>query len=276
MNNELESIVKKVSYLTPSRYNSGRIVEYDLKAANISTLRNRNIISEEEYKRLSNLPKLEREKTIGLMIKKDPSIYTEIQKGIIDAKLLLVRNNNLIIPRNIMRVANDAIYINTGIDLQNIKFNDYIEFRQKSQFNCMMIIEKICVFVEFLQDGNLNVDIKGVGENCLALHQEYMTNIIVSVINFLERFGVEVAIDYLVNFTEQYLNLSLPIGYYREYNSECSYRIKQNIFSNYGATFVLSDLYEFNDKRMLDINFNYSIIREIYSILLSIYQRQRR
>ena len=133
----IEEIMMKQNYLHPSRYISGRIVEYDIKSANISTLRMQNIISEEDYIRLSNMPKINREIEIGLMIKNDKEVYNYIQKGIKSAKLALAKANSIDI-ESICRIANDAVYINSVSNLQRTKFGDYIEFKQKSEFNIML------------------------------------------------------------------------------------------------------------------------------------------
>ena len=167
----IEEIMMKQNYLHPSRYISGRIVEYDIKSANISTLRMQNIISEEDYIRLSNMPKINREIEIGLMIKNDKEIYNYIQKGIKSAKLALAKANSIDI-ESICRIANDAVYINSVSNLQRTKFGDYIEFKQKSEFNIMLTLLNVIIFCKFMDDGNIDVDIKGIGDN-MALHQNY-------------------------------------------------------------------------------------------------------
>ena len=108
---------KKLNYLSPLRYVSGRIVEYDIKAANISVLRDKEIISEADYIMLSSMPKNLREREIGLMEKNNPSLYNKIADGITEAKLSLIRFNK-IEDNQILRIANDAIYVNTPIDLK--------------------------------------------------------------------------------------------------------------------------------------------------------------
>ena len=55
MDNELIQAISATKYLTPSRYVSGRIVEYDIKSANISVLREYNIITQEDYDLQSEL-----------------------------------------------------------------------------------------------------------------------------------------------------------------------------------------------------------------------------
>ena len=64
------------------------ITEYDLRKANISALRYYNIINDEDYNILLSMPKKVRELNIGMMIKKDISVFKHIKNGIIKAKEL--------------------------------------------------------------------------------------------------------------------------------------------------------------------------------------------
>lgn len=272
MKNPAIDIAKSVNYLAPSRLISGRIVEYDIKAANISCLKQTGYISEEDYNYLSSLPKKEREIEIGLRIKQDPKVYTNIQKGIKWAKEQLIVSNN-IQEDQIVRVANDAIYINTLADLPILKFGEYIQFVPKSISTIYINLNKTIVLLNFHQNGNISVDVKGISDNYIPLHENYIINAIVTCIVYIERSSVQEAIYYLSELCQQYVSYQLPIGYYREFNSFSCYRIK-NIFGQYnpfnGDTFGADNLNE-ADKYSLDINYNYSVLRELWSILLEIY-----
>lgn len=275
-NNELDSILSSNNYLTPSRYISGRIVEYDIKSANISTLRELNVISDEQYVRLSKLPKNDREIEIGLMIRQDESIYQNIQKGIKSAKLALGKANN-INPFSIVRIANDAVYINSNIDLQYTKFGNYIEFKQKSIYNIMLVLDKLIIFLSFLPNGSFDIDVKGISQEKLILHENYMLNLICSIIVLKERTGTLSAINYLSNICENYLHYNLPVQYYREFNSDSLYRINYSIptisesISFYPSIMDISE----NDKHCIDINYNYFLLRELWSILIEFYDMKR-
>lgn len=270
---DINEIMVKQNYLHPSRYISGRIVEYDIKSANISTLRMQNIISEEDYIRLSNMPKMNREIEIGLMIKNDKEIYNYIQKGIKSAKLALAKANNIEVD-SICRIANDAVYINSVSNLQRTKFGQYIEFKQKSEFNIMVTILNVIIFCKFMNNGDIDIDVKGIGDN-VSLHQEYMINAIASTIVILERSGVIEAINCLSRLCEQYVSLQLPVGYYRTFNSDSVYVTRyNNTYYLYDTGFGIKDCTQ-NDVQSLDINYNYSILRELWSILIDIYNIRR-
>lgn len=270
--NEAVKISQNMNYLSPYRYISGRILEYDIKAANISCLRQGNFITEEDYQYLSHLPKQQREIEIGLRIKQDPKVYTNIQKGIKWAKKQLVEANN-IDSESIIRIANDAIYINSTIDLPYLKFGNYIQFVPKSTSHIYLNINKTIILLQFDNQGQIHVDVKGIGDDKIPLHENYMINAIVTTIAYLERAGIKEAVSFLSEFCMHYVRYELPIGYYREFNSLSSYRMK-HMFGPYdpfnGDSFGADNLEE-SAKFSLDINYNYSVLRELWSILLEIY-----
>lgn len=269
MDNSLKEIICKQNYLSPIRYISGRIIEYDIKSANISILRSKNIISQEDYEYLYSLPKYIREKEIGLREKEDPSLYTSIQTGIKESKCDLI-DFNQINESQIVRIANDAVYINSNINLQYTKFGDYIEFKQKSNYNVYCNLLGIIIFCKFESDGNIHIDIKGLGNNYI-LHQNFMVYTIVSTITLLERSGILDAIDYLSEICESYVKRELPVGYYREFNSESLYKTS---YMTLNMAYGLTDISE-EQKFDIDINYNYTILRELWSILFEIYNLRK-
>jgi hypothetical protein len=278
---DIKQIINRSNYLTPSRYISGRIVEYDIKSANISVLRDSNIITQEDYDRLSILPKLEREREIGIREKLDPTLYKSIQEGICEARNKLASFNELN-DTSIIRIANDAVYINSNNNLKYLKFGNYIEFRPKSEYNVYCNLKGIIIFCKFEDDGNIHIDIKGLG-NSISYHQNYMIYTIMSTITLLERSGVEDSIDYISDICKRYLTLELPIEYYREFNNDSIYRFKHEFALHDDGkvktfNFGISDfsILDNSYKQCLDINYNYTILRELWSIIFEIYTIRKR
>ena len=252
------------------RYISGRIVEYDIKAANISVLRDRNIISEADYIMLSSMPKNIREKEVGLMELRNPTLYDKIKEGIKDAKESFI-SFNAIDDSQILRVANDAIYVNSPNDMKYTKLGKYIEFKPKSIFNSFLNINGIVVLVQFMPDGNIHADVKGLGKNS-EIHKNFMVYSIVSSIVMLERSSIEDAIGYISNLCERYLKRELPIEYYREFNPDSLY--KARYVGRGGMIYGMTSAKD-QDRNNIDISYNYNILREVWSILLEIYTMRR-
>ena len=87
---------RSLNYKTQYKYFINTFIrEYDLSKANINALLYTKRISVEDHKTYLAMDRNERETKIGLWIKKDKSVYKDIQKGIIEAKRRLVFANNI-------------------------------------------------------------------------------------------------------------------------------------------------------------------------------------
>lgn len=260
MNNELAKLAESMNYISPMRYISGRITEYDISSANITMLRKYNKISEDYYCYLSKLPKYNREVEIGLLIQSDRSYYDIIRDGIIEAKKMLFMSNNIDM-NNIVRIANDAVYINSSNDLTYTEF-DTVVFKKKSQHNCMLRLDKLIFFLSFNYNTDyINIDIKGLNDNAINLHSNYLINSIVEAIYILERSTIDEALKCVQQLYENYIHLRLPKEYYRELTPESLYHYKD-------SKFYLMDIDTIDH---IDINHNLYLIRELYSIILEKY-----
>lgn len=247
------------------------IWEYDIKQANISALRAFDRIDEDNYHRLSLVPKMQREIEIGKMIRDDKSIGDIIKRGISEAKRELIRllsDTNKSI--EILRIANDAIYfinpysptIETDIHV-TISTGNKILFKQKSQYN-YYINFKVNNILVFIYNGSYAyyVDVKGISDDKLELHREYFMGFICHIVTTYEKAGKSYTILEFNKFYESYLKRQLPIEYYREFNSSSCYRINTS-----KEVFLLSSPPP--DINVVDINFNLRLLRILYSYLLS-------
>lgn len=255
MNEAIEGLINSTTYETPVRYISGRITEYDIKSANITMLHKYGKISDRYYKYLSALPKFDREKEIGLLIRNDYSYYDCIKNGISEAKRMLFESNNIQFD-SVVRIANDAVYVNSSVDLQYTIF-DNVVFKQKSIYQVMMKLSDLIIFFRYNIDGDYDLDVIGINNDKLELHSA-MLSVIANVIHLLERVSPKDAIQYIDEFYIDYINFNLPKEFYRELNAISMYRY------NY-TKFYLSDIQDVHD---IDINYNLYLLRELYAIAL--------
>lgn len=250
------NLFDRTNYVIDRRYIAGRITEYDIKSANISVLKQYNAIDDATYMYLSSISKREREIHIGKLIKSDRQYQDIISKGIKEAKNKLATSNN-IREDEVVRIANDAIYVNRSYDLQNTTFG-YITFKKKAIYASMLKLLNIIIFSSYI-DGNIDIDVKGLGHNA-EYHQDYMLNMIANAIYILDRVGTKEAIEYVKDFYINYTNLNLDKEYYRELNSTSLFRLKY-------TDYLMPDI---KDKNDIDINYNLYIIRELMSILFEV------
>lgn len=263
MDKNLLPLLDQISYLHPSRYVSGRIVEYDIKSANITMLHKYGKIDDKYFYYLYNLPKRDREIEVGNMIKTDPSIYDIIKNGIREAKIKLFDSNDIHL-FDIVRIANDAVYINKSYNLKNIVFDD-VEFKIKSISSVMIKLNNLIIF--YYNDNNgTNIDIKGMSEQTMLLHYDYLLNDIAQIIFLVEKVSIDEALWYFNALYDNYINLRLPKEYYRCFDSKSLYKHNK-------ANFYLSNIDNIKD---IDINYNLVLLRELWSILLELYNIKKK
>lgn len=258
MDQNIVPLLDQTSYLHPSRYISGRIVEYDIKSANITMLHKYKKINDQYFYYLSNLPKIDREKEIGNMIRVDSSVYDTIKYGIREAKVRLFNANDIKLSE-IVRIANDAVYINRSYDLKNIVFDDVI-FRIKSVNSVMMKLNSLIIFF-YCDYDEFNIDIKGMSDEIMELHKDYLLSDLAQIIFLIEKVSIEEAMNYFNTLYDNYINMKLPKEYYRCFDSASLYKHNK-------VNFYLSNIENIED---IDINYNLILLRELWSILLEQY-----
>lgn len=253
----LKKILMSKNY-AGQRYTSGRIVEYDISKCNISMLRKYGAIDNDSFTFLLGLPKFAREKEIGLMEIYNPKLYEIIDNGTVEAKLKLAELNNIQI-NEIVRIANDAIYVNRFTDLPYTKLDNFVEFKMKSICSVVLFITNN-ISIYYNRDnsnGQISLDIKGLGNNAI-LHQNHFSSFLATVITLLEYSSIEDCTKFITEFYNDYINKRLDINFYREFNPESMFSIKN-------SGYYLSQV---DSLDLVDIKFNMNIIREIWGIIL--------
>lgn len=263
MNDELMKFVSQQKYISEIPFIFGRnIFEYDIKQANIHALLAANKISLEEFRYLSLAPKQIREIEIGNRIKDNPELYQDIQRVICEAKYWFMSLNE-IQPNQILRIANDSLYVQTPINNYSpiVRVNEVtIEFVMKNHFmNYMKFTNQILFFCNTSGD-YWNIDLKGIKQSNHVLHQEFIS-LICNIVDARNNGGKEIAISEFNKIYNAYVSYQLPISCYREMNSDSLYKIKgQNGFSISGSDSLKPE--------QVDYSFNLMILRIIYSYLL--------
>ena len=263
MNEDLMKFVSQQKYLSEVPFIFGRsIFEYDIKQANIHALLAAGKISFEEFRYLSLAPKQIREIEIGNRIKADPELYQDIQKVICQAKYEFMHKNG-IQPVQILRIANDSLYVQTPINnYENIvTINEVpIEFVMKNHFmNYMKLTDHILFFCNTFGD-YWNIDIKGIKQSRQGLHQDFISQLC-NIVDARNNGGKDIAISEFNKIYNAYITYSLPISCYREMNSDSMFKIKgENGFSISGSDSLKAE--------QIDYSFNLMILRTVYSYLL--------
>lgn len=268
MNTE-SSLWNLLNYKTSAKYLINTYIrEYDLSKANINALLYTNRISQDEYNRFLNMDKRNREVSIGLMIKNDRSIYKDIQKGIIEAKRRLFLKNS-IDSFEVVSIKNDAVFIH-GRALQFTQFPPF-DFKVKNEYTIYLQLQELEVYYgdnidQYTGEILTNLDVKGIGDNTLLVHQNGMLELICEVCYRLQREKIEDTMSWIIQIYDKFINRQLPKEYYRNFDNNSMYKIH---------TFTrVASLVDIDDSMIqyLDINRNLLILRDLVSIISDIYR----
>lgn len=242
------NLYKKDSYTTaniPFLFNS-TIIEYDMKDAGYSLIREFKQLPEHTIERLGKLPKDMRKKQIGVLERDDKDFKEVHKQSFVDARELFFISNN-IEDGDIISIKKDAIFVTKECD--ETKLSNYIEFRPKHKYTSflnLMLKKRIEVYYNPEE-----TDVKGISDDKLLWHQNYMLKFISSFIKRMENDREVDVIEYTKRFIDKYKGRKLEKEYYREFNADSLFRLKG------GETTLDVEDYDVWD---LDIHWNFKWI----------------
>jgi hypothetical protein len=254
-----------ISYLTNTF-----ITEYDISKANINVLYLKGVIDKPTYDYLYQSERMVRQKFVGMLQRDNKEVTKALQSGIIEAKKALFEAND-IQDHEILMILNDAVFV-INRQLQNTNFG-MIQFMPKNIYTSFYRVNTpICKMDMLYYYSNINkeeyLDIKGLSDNVLPLHENAFYQALKDIFYSVQIDGVEVAMRMLKDIYMQYINLQLPVEYYRKFDNESQYHFK--LFSRLSTGYTISQIDD-SIKPMLDITYNLQILLEIQKILVSLY-----
>ena len=262
---------RNINYKTPVKYYTNTYIrEYDLSKANINALLYQGRIDKSQYNIFYNMDKKQREITIGKMIAKDRTIYQDIQSGIKEAKRKLFLTND-IEDLDIVSIKNDAVFI-VGKYLKETEFPPFT-FIIKNEYNIFLQLQELEIYYSDSIDNNgydINIDVKGIGDNNLLLHQNGMLDLICEVCRRLQRESIDETMGYVSMMYNKFINRELGKEYYRNFDSFSMY-----IIPTFMQFVQVPDISE-DMKYAVDINRNLSIMRNLVGIISDIYRQKKR
>ena len=109
------------------------ITVYDIRAANISVLFDKGLLSPEVYSNLRTTAKIEREIYIGKLQGANPYISETLKEGIIEAKQKFFTANGLT-DNDILEIDNDAVYIIGSKQIPVQTVSPHVYFKKAEQY----------------------------------------------------------------------------------------------------------------------------------------------
>ena len=257
---------RRKTYLAPVPYLINHLIyDYDIRKANLNIFHAKGMIDEETYNLISTtFDRDQREVYFGLL-QKDKSISDAYGEALAEYREKFITSNN-IDDMHLLAVKNDAI---CTIDLpcDNCLFDNGVEFVLKNIYTSYFNINKLEIYYSLDQITDREIiDIKGIDDKLLQLHSGYMIDFLCTVFDSIQTCLTEDTLSLIIDFHNKYVKRELPIGYYRELNSDSCFRVS----SKNGRQSIWQTWSEDNIDA-LNIMTNLNIIRHLYGIVSNIY-----
>ena len=232
------------------------IREYDISKANINILFAKGVIDQELYNKLYSADRMVRQVYIGKMIKTDNMIQDILNEGVIEYKKKFFEANG-ITDSYIISIKNDAVFV-LNKNPQILSF-DNVKFVLKNTYTSFMRLNELEIYYGYTF-GNEVIDVKGIKDTDLDNFHMAFVNILVTFFNTIQRSGPKLALEYITNVINQYVNLELPIDYYRRFRSSNDYVIN-GITESYGISWLPDNI---ESRRSVGIGYNLHLLRTIH------------
>lgn len=228
------------------------IIEYDMKDAGFSLIKEFKILDKKTITRLEKLDKQRRHITIGVMEKDNKDLREGKKEAFKLARKFFFEANGLE-KGDIVSIKKDAIFTRKICTQQ--RFGDYINFRPKNNYSSYINIGKN---MEFYYNPT-QLDVKGLSDDNYKLHKDFMLKFVNQFISKMETEDPDTVIGFTKRFIDKYKWRKVDIGYYRTLDHRSMFMMNDDSGELYENYFE-------EDKWDIDITYNY------FTVLLKLIQ----
>ena len=165
LNKDIENIVSK------------EIIEYDIKSAGFNLIKRFKLLSDSQINYLESLNRESRHRAIGLIERDDKSLSEKLNKCFEKVRKEFFEAND-IDEDEILSIKKDAIFCLKRC--HNLQF-DNVEFVEKNVYTSYYYLAKNEFYV-----GNNTLDVKGISDDKLTLHRDYMVDFLFNIFKMFE------------------------------------------------------------------------------------------
>lgn len=179
------------------------IIEYDLKSANTSLCREYNLLPKEKVDKIADMPRDDRVKTIGKLMRKDSVFKEGLKAAFVDIRKRFFEANE-IQDGDILAIRKDAIFC-----LREVKQDTFghCKFSSKNRYSSFLRLDRLELYYspkgEFF-GGKATVDVKGINDDILIKHDEFMLEFFRTLFKHIESSPKSVQIHYVRRFIDKY------------------------------------------------------------------------
>lgn len=233
---------KDIQYLI-----SNEIIEYDMSNAGFNIIKYFKLLPESTIEYLDKLPKDKRTIRIGILERDDKELAKKMNDGFKKARKMFYEANDLT-DDDILSIKKDALFITKRC--HNLIF-DNIEFKEKNIYTSYYYFNKLEFYV-----GKSKIDVKGINNNTLKLHQDFMLDFLFKIFKMIETTDRRIVVKNLMEFIDYYKNRLLDVGYYRELNRDSLFRLNHMLSKRNNISIGSHEMDDVTlDK--IDISYNY-------------------
>lgn len=240
------------------------IIEYDLKSANVSLCREYNLLSKDKIDSIADMPKSDRVKTIGKLMRRDKEFTEKLKASFVDIRRRFFIENE-IMDGDILAIRKDAIFCLRRVHADTF---GHCYFDSKNTYTSFLRLDRLEFYYNPIgkhYGDKPRVDVKGINDENLMKHDAFMLEFFRSLFKHLETSNRATQIRFLKRFIDNYKNRRLEVGYYREFNQESVFHIidKEETYDDE----VFIPYVEKQKELVIDYNF-FNILLPIVKIML--------
>lgn len=239
------------------------ITEYDIRKANVSVMEAYGLAPKEVIDNIRSLPRLDRQRAVGLMIRDDKVFADKLEASFDDIIQKFLKENDLDLKADVTDIRRDAVYVIGKVPRVTQFFDGIIEFRPKGEYHAVVKLgPKLGFFFRTKEEPHVEVD--GFLRDDLIENQLILEKLRPGMIAFLEEaVGIiesshgekEKIYAYMRDFVHMYKARELDDEYYREFNRDAKFRV----FTGETDSTLFDSITE-DQVHMLDISFNFKNI----------------
>lgn len=214
-----------------------------MRSAGLSLIKEFKLLDENRIRYLEGLPKKRRDVQIGLYERKDKELAKQMKEHMKQMRKWFFEGNGLK-DEDILSIKNDALFVFKRC--HQTEFSENILFAEKNAYSSYYNINKL----EFYYGAD-RLHIKGINDELLIRHKEYMLEFLHDLFTMMERSPRKKVMKTLKDFAYYYKRRELHIGYYRELNAECMFRLEEKLSG------IPVGIVNLKDKDKLIIEYNY-------------------
>ena len=203
------------------------IIEWDMKRAGLSLIKEFHLLSDDVIKKLETLPKKECDVAIGKLQIKDKVFSKNLELKFTEVMNAFLEENTLDKDYDCTSIKKDACFV-INKPIKHDTFGSFIKFVPKNEYHAYIYIKPL----EFYFKRNGEIDVKGLVNDkklrnqILELHKDGMVNFLYYVVELAEKTNMDKKKMYqmLHQFVSMYKKKELDFDYYREFNIESRFR----------------------------------------------------